>query len=426
MSFPLKKQIKRVIEEPVIDYLSHSRIVYIQGARQVGKSTLVKKIAQKLHGRYVTFDDDVELKKATEDPKGYVNQIGSDLLIIDEVQLAPELWKAMKMKVDEDTRPGQLLLTGSTYTLTSSKTPDSLAGRITHFSLAPFSEAELHRVSGKLEYLLASEDTHLAELMKYSGVLTKEQYLDKALIGGYPQVVLSEDKVKSRRELRNYVESLIAKDQETFASYKPKQQLVKAINILALSTGQEFIQTNFAQKMGFDNTLANEYLEVFENLFLVSTLQPWFSNELKRVVKKPKVIFNDSGLAVTISGLSKDKLLNDEVGRTYSGQLFETFAINEILRQLNTMIDTPYRSYHYRDASKKKHEIDLILEDSLGKVFCFEFKLNSTAAGAEEHLEWMKDQIGEKFARGFVFYTGKEVQWLGDRIWKVPLSFLWS
>ncbi|MFT4245548.1 MAG: ATP-binding protein [Micrococcaceae bacterium] len=422
----MKKEIIRAIEESVVEYLGHSRIVYIQGARQVGKTTLVKKISQQLGGLYITFDDDVALARAKEDPRGYVNQIGSNLLVIDEVQLVPELWKAMKMKVDDDTKPGQLLLTGSTYTLTSSKTPDSLAGRITHFSLAPFSQAELHNVSGKLEYLLSSEDKHLLDLMKYVGSLSKEEYLDLAILGGYPQVVLSKDKAKSKRQLRNYVESLMAKDQESFSSYKSKKQLDKAINILALSTGQEFIQSNFAQRMGFDNMLALEYLEVFENLFLVKTLQAWFSNELKRVVKKPKVIFNDSGLAATISGISKGKMLNDEVGRTYSGHLFETFVINEILRQLDSMIDDSYRAYHFRDSSRKKREIDLILEDSLGRIYGFEFKLNSTAAGAEEHLAWVRDEIGDKFNRGFVFYTGDKVQWLGDRIWKVPVDFLWS
>ncbi|MFT4148022.1 MAG: ATP-binding protein [Micrococcaceae bacterium] len=419
----MTQEITRGIKQSVLDALQHSRIVYIQGARQVGKSTLVKQLARELDAEYISLDSKQSLKLAQEDPRSFLEQGGEGLLIIDEVQLAPELWLEMKLKVDEDNRPGQFLLTGSTYTLTSSKTPDSLAGRIVHFRLDPFSESELHDNRTKLSSILQGIESFRKAIKGYKSKLTKTQYLELATRGGYPEVVFSTKQKESQAFLVNYVQSLLSKDQESFASYKPKNQLVKALRIFAQNTGHEFLKTEFGRKMNLSNHTVAEYLEVFENLFLVTLLDAWSGNNLKRIVNKPKLVFNDSGLAASITKYNIEKY-ELQLDGNYSGQLFESFAINEILRQLHMLSEPFILPYHYRDTTKR--EIDLIIEDQAGKLFCFEFKLNSTAYGAHKTLQWFKEKNEDRFELGIVFFTGNEAQLVSSNIWLVPLSFLWD
>ncbi|MFT4186861.1 MAG: AAA family ATPase [Micrococcaceae bacterium] len=299
--------IKRSMKTQVLEALKYFRIVYLQGARQVGKSTLVKEIKNEIpNSMYVTLDDPEELERANSDPKFFINQNPEGLLIIDEVQLAPDLWRIMKMKVDDDNRPGQLLLTLSSY-----KAPDSLAGRVVRLTLDPLSESEINNSEPKLENLLESNDADFRDILEYKSAFKQQDYFFPMVRGGYPEVVTANNFTAAQVNLISYLESLIEKDQETFASYKPKEQLIKALNLLAVGTGQEFVKANCARDMDISMPAAAEYLDVFSNLFLVYSLPAWSTNDINRVIKKAKIVFNDSGLVSAIENMTPERLEAD-------------------------------------------------------------------------------------------------------------------
>ncbi|MFT4186593.1 MAG: ATP-binding protein [Micrococcaceae bacterium] len=419
------KKVKRRIKKEVIDALSFSKIVYVQGARQVGKSTLVQEIGEELKAIYITLDDDDMLQQAKNDPKSLLKINEEGVVIIDEVQLAPELWRPLKMQVDSSSRKGQFLLTGSTYTLTSSRAPDSLAGRIVHFELDPLSQNEIHETSTRIARILDIENPNFKEIFGFQSNISKQEYYNYALTGGYPEVIFSKNLKQSRRYLKNYIQSLLSKDQESFGSYKPVDNLTKAFELLASGTCQEFVKTEFSKALGMNNNTGQEYLDVFEKLFLVRSLPGWSISTPSKIVKRPKILFNDSGLAASIANVNLEKF-NPMLDSGYNGQLFETFAINEILRQLHITADLYTKAYHYRD--KNKHEIDLILENSEKKLICIEIKSSATAYNAEKHIKWFAnyEKYKKYYAGGIVFYTGDKVVPLSNNIWKIPLSYLWA
>ncbi|MFT4148103.1 MAG: ATP-binding protein [Micrococcaceae bacterium] len=418
-------KVERGIKKELIEALDYSKIVYLQGARQVGKSTLVQEIGKELNAVYITLDDDQALEQAQNDPKAILERNPEGLLIIDEIQLAPELWKPLKMQVDNSQRKAQFLLTGSTYTLTSSRTPDSLAGRIVHFSLDPFAQVEIRKTKTKVEKLLDIENPNFREVLKFSSEVKKKDYYIEALSGGYPEVVFAKNLKQSKKYLKDYVQSLLSKDQESFGSHKPASTLLKALEFLAITTGQEFNKTKFSQALELNNNAGGEYLDVFEKLFLVRTIPGWSTNKESKIIQRPKLLFNDSGLASSIANINIEKF--DFLKDTgYNGQIFETFAINEIIRQLDIIADMYTNIYHYRD--KDKHEIDLVLENHDRKLVCIEIKSSSTARNADKHIKWFAENEKYKkyYAGGVVFYTGDKVYQLSNNIWKIPLSYLWS
>lgn len=393
--------------------LTDTPVVMLIGPRQCGKTTLVRQFVNKDRD-YITLDEDTVLEAARSDPAGFVR--GFDRVAIDEVQRAPELLRAIKQAVDIDRRPGRFLLTGSANILTLSQVSESLAGRMETVSLMPLSHAE---IKGKRPNFLNLAFT--GKLPKSSEVMIGNDLVHAVLVGGYPEMLRREDPRRRQVWARDYVRAIVQRDVRDIAEIEKLDQLPRLLNVLAHHSGQ---LTNFTQiggQIGMDDKTTRRYVGILEQLFLVQRISPWFRNELKRLIKTPKLHFIDSGLLSAMLGLTPDRIAKD---RSAFGALLETFVFSEIVKQIGWS-DEGYTLHHYRD--KDQDEVDIVLEDERGALIGIEVKASGTVQAADfKGIRKLIDTCGDNLKLGVVLYDGTRAVPFGDRLFAAPISCLWG
>jgi uncharacterized protein len=405
--------VQRFAARRVATALTDTPVVMLIGPRQCGKTTLVQQFADK-DREYVTLDDDTVLEAARNDPAGFVR--GFDLVTIDEVQRAPELLRAIKRSVDNDRRAGRFLLTGSANILTLPQVSESLAGRMEIVNLMPISRAEI----------LGKEPTFLK--MAFNGKLVKpgpdiegDQLVHTVLVGGYPEMLRREDSRRRQAWARDYVKAIVQRDVRDIAEVEKLDQLPRLLQALAHQSGQ---LTNFTQiggQIGMDDKTTRKYTGILEQLFLVQRVSPWFRNELKRLIKTPKLHFVDSGLLATLLALTTEQIAKD---RSTFGALLETFVFAEVMKQ-TTWSDAGYTLHHYRD--KDQDEVDIVVEDEHGALVGVEVKASATVHASDfKGMRKLMDICGDDLKLGIVMYDGTKVVPFGDRLFAAPISCLWA
>lgn len=388
-------------------------VVLVNGPRQCGKTTLVRSMFQNQRP-YFTLDDDTTLASAKADPVGFVRQV--DTAILDEVQRAPELLRAIKGVVDDDRRPGRFLLTGSANILALPTVSDSLAGRMEVVTLLPLGQSEIQKASGNFLDRAFSGD-----IAPPKRSIIGQDLITLALTGGYPEMVARTDPRRRSAWAREYIRAIIERDVREIADVERLDQMPQLLRALAHHSGQLLNFAQLAGQVGLDDKTARRYIGLFENLFLVRRIEPWFRNPLKRLVKTPKLLFLDSGLMAALTGLSAERIAKD---RALFGALLETFVANEILR-LVTWSDVQPTIHHYRD--KDQDEVDILLENDAGDMVGLEVKAAATVNAADfKGLRKVAVATGSAFKAGWVLYDGDKVLPFGDRFTAVPLSCLWN
>lgn len=383
------------------------------GPRQSGKTTLAQQIAR-TEIPFFTLDDVVTLNAAATDPTGFVR--GLDRAVIDEIQRVPGLLLAIKAAVDADTRPGRFLLTGSANLMTLPRVADSLAGRMETIRLLPLAQAELRGTRpGFLERAFAGDAPVSAN------PVVGADLLDVVLAGGYPEALARSTWRRRRRWHLNYVEAILQRDVRDVARVAQLRSMPKLLRVLAEHSGQLVNYSGFGAALGMNHVTIRKYVGVLEDLFLVRTLQPWYSNALKRLLKTPKLHFLDSGLLASWSRQSPELPGRD---RTRLGPLLETFVFGELLK-LAGWVDDPYRFSHFRD--KQGNEVDVVLEDGHGRVVGIEVKASATVSRRDfAGLERLKAACGDRFAQGLVLHDHDRTTPFGPRLAAAPVSALWS
>jgi predicted AAA+ superfamily ATPase len=384
----------------------------VTGPRQSGKTTLVRELI-KGERRYVTLDDDTPLEAALSDPVGFIR--GLDQAIIDEIQRAPELLRAIKMSVDKDRRPGRFLLTGSANVLALPQVSESLAGRMEIVDLLPLSPAEIR--GDRPQFLQQAFEGRPTE-PRHS--LIGDDLVHTVLTGGYPEMIRRRDEKRRQSWARNYLSTLVRRDVSDIADVEKQQGMARMFRILAHHSAK---LTNFSQvggQVGLDDKTARRYVLILEQLFIVRRLEPWFRNRIKRLVKTPKLHFLDSGLLAASLGATLERVEKD---RSIFGRLLETFVFSEVLRQSGWFPET-CDLYHFRD--KDQNEVDIVAEDLVGGVVGIEVKASATVrAGDFKGLRKLADAAGKDFRIGLVLYDGDRVFSFGDRLFAAPVSCLW-
>lgn len=404
----------RLVEPRLREALADTPVVAVTGPRQSGKTTLARSVA----GReltYLTLDDDTTLAAARRDPVGFVR--GLDGVVIDEVQRAPELFLAIKKSVDEDRRPGRFLVTGSADLRTVPLLRDSLAGRMETVPLLPLARAEIEGrgAPGFLDLAFAGQ------LARSRSALVGDDLIAAVLAGGYPEVLARTSERRRRDWCRAYVDAIVGRDLPELAAVTRPRSMPQLLDVLALSAGQLVNLSQIGGRLGIDHKTVDRYLDLLERLFLVRRLQPWSRNELKRLVRTPKLHFIDTGLLAAVRGLSFSRLTND---RAPFGALLESFAYAELLKQA-AWSETRPRFYHYRD--KDGVEVDLVLEDEAGGVVGVEVKAAATVRPADLlGLGRLAAGAGPSFRLGVVLYDGDQTLPFGGRLFAAPLSVLWA
>ncbi len=403
---------QRLVERRAEEALSDTPVVLIVGPRRSGKTTLVRKLGEA--GRtYITLDDPTTLDAARSDPVGFIRSL--DRAIIDEVQRAPDLLLAIKKTVDEDYRSGRFLLTGSANVLTLPRVADSLAGRMETLQMLPLARAEVEGVTPTfLERLFKGK------LHGHQAGITGDDLVKLVLLGGFPEAISRASERRRQDWARSYLTSVLTRDLRDIAEIEKLTELPKFVRLLAEHSGQLVNYSQFGGSINVSHK-TGQRVALLEQVFLVATLQPWYTNVLKRIAKTPKLHFLDSGLLATARGLSFDRV---KANRSEFGALLESFVFSEVLK-LMTGSDLRLTPYHFRD--QQMHEVDIVLERDDGLVVGVEVKAAATVKSSDfAGLRTLAEACKERFAYGIVLYDGTDVVPFGDRLAAVPLSCLWS
>jgi uncharacterized protein len=400
-----------------------SPIVFLNGARQTGKSTLVQEIAPQIGkpdhpAQYVTFDRPTYVAAASAAPEAFLT--GYDLpLIIDEVQMVPELFRALKVVVDElritehDSANGKYLLTGSANILALPKLSDPLVGRMSVLTLYPFTAAEAtHDLGGGIERILR---------MDFKGLNDRGLSLIRAIkVASFPEI-LNFDKEKRGTWFDGYLTTILQRDVRQLAELEKISILPLLLQVLATRTGGLINDSDISRDVGLNSVTAKSYRNILKMMFLTFDVRPWHRNIGKRLVKASKGYLLDTMLACHILDLDFDDTAKNKPD--LFGHLLENFVATELVKQLSNG-GTKAELYHFRTSDGK--EVDFILEKPDGSVFAIEVKRSESVnitdfKGISEFAALTKDD----FIGGIVLYSGKDAVPFGKNLWAVPFHVLW-
>ncbi|MBN1982854.1 MAG: ATP-binding protein [Chitinivibrionales bacterium] len=351
-------------------------IITITGPRQSGKTTLAKTAFPGYAYANLEFPDIRSF--ARQDPRGFLSSF-RDGVILDEIQNEPELLSYIQGIVDQDGSLGRFILTGSHNILLLKSVSQSLAGRSTILHLLPFS----------LEELMAKGDA----FKKY------EEWIWR---GFYPRLY---DKNLSPPEwLPSYIESYIERDVRSIINVRDLDQFQLFLRLCAGRIGQVLNYTSLGNDVGVDQKTVQNWISVLKSTFTVFLLQPYHRNFNKRLIKSPKLYFNDTGLACNLLGL---RSVNDVETYHCRGSLFENFVIAELWKNELNRARRPVL-YFWRDSNN--HEVDCLYEKA-GLMNALEIKSGKTVASDYfAGLDWLRKTAGPLFSTGTIIYGGEETQ----------------
>lgn len=388
--------------------------VFIQGARQVGKTTLAQQlIAEGVMDAYYTLDDLATLQGAQQDPKGFVDAL-PERAVLDEVQRAPQLMLPLKQRIDASRKPGMFLLTGSASPLALPQVADALVGRMGIVTLHPFSQGELEgRREGWLAQAFEGKFTMRTDL-------GADDLWMRVLRGGYPQATAQPTLAQCQTWLRSYAETLITRDVRLLTDIERVADMARLLQLLAAQAGQLLNLANLSREMGMPHSTLQRYLLLLETLMVVLRIPPWYANISQQLLKTPKVFLNDTGLALAILEIGEERLEQDALLR---GRILENFVACELLKQAS-YAEATYRLYHFR--TSKGREVDFVVENAQGQIIGVEVKAAATVGGDDfRSLRALAEWSGERWAGGFVLYTGATQVPFGERLWATPIASLW-
>lgn len=357
--------IKRGITESIKKSLSVFPAVGLIGSRQVGKTTLAKGGHGFKKAVYLDLENPEDQFKLSR-PDIYLQKLTDQLVIIDEVQLMPELFPLLRSLIDQKRTPGRFLLLGSASPALIRQSSESLAGRIIYHELSPLDLREVKTT--KLDTLW--------------------------MRGGYPESFLAKNDKMSFLWRESFIRSFLERDIPQFGLRIPAPQLRRFWTMLAHLHGQIWNASQIAVNFGISATSIQHYLDILEETFMVRRLHPYFENTKKRLIKSPKVYVRDSGLLHSLLSISSPDALQSN---PILGVSWEGFVLEQIIRQ----VPLTWQYFFYRTSTG--NEIDLILKDDHGKYTSIEVKyslhpqLTKGFWGAIEDL---------KCSRNFVIYPG--------------------
>jgi len=404
---------RRYIRQNLEAALADTRVVLLNGARQTGKSTLVQELANERDDRYLTLDDPTTLALARSDPSALLSGSSGGFTVIDEVQLAPALFPALKREVDRDPRPGRFLLTGSANVTLLPTLAESLAGRIEVLPMQPLAQVELAGHGDNLVDRLFAADPGWTTGDRDD---TERVAICRRIVaGGFPEAVARDEPARRDAWFRSYVATILQRDVREIANIDGLADLPRLLALLAARTATLMNASEISRSAAIAQTSLRRYLALLEATFLLRPLPAWATNLGKRLVRASKLHLIDSGLAAHLRGQSDPEALALSVNL---GPLLESFVVQEVRKQVSWSrhAATPY---HFRTAAGA--EVDLVLEAPDGRVAGVEVKSSSSVDQADfRGLRVLAEAAGGNFATGVVVYLGEQVLQFGERLWAVP------
>lgn len=409
--------IERHIADSLLAALDDTPVVLLHGPRQSGKSTLVRHLCQRRHkAAYYTLDDPAVLTAVTRDPDGFLHGIDGPVAI-DEVQLAPDLFRAIKLEVDRHRAPGRFLLTGSADIQFLPNLSESLAGRMDILTLSPFSVGELNESREGLIDVLFDP----APLPPLTGrEESRAQLLHSIVRGGYPEAVQRKDPRRRHAWFAAYLTTILQRDVRQMADIAGLTELPRLFALLAAQSGGLLNMAELSRDIGMAQPTIKRYLALLQATHLYQPLPAWAASTRKRLVKAAKVYLNDTGLLTYLLGTDAEQLSHPSAT---VGQLIEAFVCQELRKQISWSLTQP-SLYYYRTAAGR--EVDFVLEHRDGRIVGIEVKAAAHVRQDDlSGLDDLADTADRRFHRGILLYGGSAVVPFAPNTFALPISALW-
>lgn len=407
--------IHRAISDMLKKRVATSKCTLIVGARQVGKSTLIK---HEFSGYNRTnFDDRLTRLQAREEPKLFFLNNPCPLFI-DEVQKEGTILEEIKMKVDESEERGMFILSGSQKLELMKGVSESLAGRVSILELSGLSLREIYQISFNRHFVPTDEyiKERETELKEYSNIW---EIIHR---GSYPELYDIE------RDWQDYYSSYVAtyleRDINELIS-ADSLTFTKFLTAVAARTGEMLNYANIANEIGTSEPTVKKWISILERTGIVYILQPYSCNALSRAIKTPKIYFRDTGLACYLTKwLTADALKNSAV----AGNMFETFVVSEILKSYsNEGKDYHFNIFYYRGkdrSSSGENEIDLIIEEN-GFLYPVEIKMSGNPKAIMGATNQVLDKIPDKKrGTGIILCLIDKKTYLRENLIALPINYI--
>ena len=410
--------INRQTKDRLLKALEVSPVVFLNGPRQAGKSTLVQAIAKNEYpAEYVTFDNTTQLVAAANAPQSYLRERKGSLFI-DEVQLVPEIFRALKVVVDElrqdhgSKLKGRFLLTGSANIMALPKLSDSLVGRMSILTLYPISCVEA----------LGGNNDFIDQLFNKSFEPDLGEHKLSDVIGASTFPEISSAGIHERTTwFDGYLTTILQRDVRTLAEIEKLSKIPNLLRILANRAGGLINDADIARAAGLNPVTSRNYKTLLKMLFLTFELPPWYRNIGKRLVKSPKGYMTDTLLLCHF--LHYDLKDLETKRPELFGHVLENFVATELLK-LMTFRNDRMDLFHFRTSDNK--EVDFVLEKPNGQLSAVEVKKSDSVAKSDfKGLEELQKVTGDDFVCGVVLYGGRDVVPVGKNLFAVPISNLW-
>ena len=400
--------IKRHLEEEVINASQGYPVVMVTGPRQVGKTTMLKKLAAE-NRQIVSLDNPTVRLLAQNQPSLFLEQYKPPVLI-DEIQYVPELLTYIKIAVDNSNLNGQFWLTGSQIFPLMRGIQESLAGRVRLLHLSGLSQSEL--AGRENEAFPPSIDSLLK---RRSALIESKSPFNPMLMGGFPRL-LTQEAVTKEGFYSSYLQTYLARDVKEITNVLDTGKFLQFVSLVAARTAQELNLASFSRDLGIDSTTVRRWLNVLETSGITVNLPAYSNNLGKRIVRRPKLHFLDIGLACFLCGIEDEEALSKSPIR---GALFESWVISEVYKSWWNQGKQP-RLYYYRDAAQK--EIDLLV-DRNSKLYPFEIKLNINSSHIFKNFKVLEN-MPTPMEFGGAIYSGAELVALENNYWLIPVSLI--
>jgi predicted AAA+ superfamily ATPase len=409
----------RHIEAQVQILLSHFPCVVLTGVRQCGKTTLLGTLGP----QWQRFDmeNSADRQQLLADPDLFL-RLHNDKLVIDEAQLAPALFSALRVAIDSDrSRKGRFVLSGSSSPELVKQISESLAGRVALIEMAPLSLSEAWQQPPSALYNLLAQGAPVAETQAAMATppISVQQVRDYWFAGGYPEPWLSGSATFRDLWARNYIDTYLLRDIGALFPGLNRDRFRQFVNLLGQHSGNILNNADIARTLGVSEPTVRDWLHIAHSTFLWRHIPAWDQSPAKQLVKHPKGYLRDSGLLHRLLRIPDSQLLatHPVVGKSWEGMVVET-----LLRGFeNAGFDV--QPFHYR--TRGGAEIDLILQGTFGNAQVLPIEIKLTQQGDRRALRSLSEfVIANDCPLGLVINNDERSRWLDDRILAIPAACL--